>query len=375
MKLPKIGLLKKWQIVPLEYVLEDLSQKRCINVADNEIIREPTITSKTHTISCVNETIGATVRIKKRYKILPGDLVFSRLHTQNGAFAYSTEYFTPTSTFVPFRVIEKQIDRRFLFWALHVYVPTLTTSDSVGRETYKTRDILSLRIPFPPLDEQRRIVARIEKLTAKIEEARRLRAESVEETQLLVVSARYNLIFPEKANNWKTLLFNQAVDKPRGPNAGLPKKEYKSSGKFPVIDQGKEYIGGYTDDESRVFKVVAPVIVWGDHTTNSKLVDFDFVPGADGTKIFSPKEKLLAGYVNQFLKTVNYPEMGYSRHYRHLKKQQIPVPSLPEQRRIVNYVDKLQSQVDELRKYQAETQKQLGALTQSILSKAFKGEL
>jgi type I restriction enzyme S subunit len=47
-------------------------------------------------------------------------------------------------------------------------------------------------------------------------------------------------------------------------------------------------------------------------------VDFDFIPGADGTKVFKPKELITAPFLFQVLKTVEYPEMGYSRHYRFL---------------------------------------------------------
>ena len=43
-----------------------------------------------------------------------------------------------------------------------------------------------LQIPLPPLEEQQRIVARIESLTAKIEEARVLRKQAVEEAEAIV---------------------------------------------------------------------------------------------------------------------------------------------------------------------------------------------
>jgi type I restriction enzyme S subunit len=57
------------------------------------------------------------------------------------------------------------------------------------------------------------------------------------------------------------------------------------------------------------------------------------------------------------------------------KKLLIPVPPLPEQRRIVAYLDSLQAKVDELKRLQAETEKELEELVSSILDKAFKGEL
>ena len=44
------------------------------------------------------------------------------------------------------------------------------------------------RISLPPLDEQRRIVARIEELSSKIEEARTLQQKAIEESDRMVDS-------------------------------------------------------------------------------------------------------------------------------------------------------------------------------------------
>ena len=46
-----------------------------------------------------------------------------------------------------------------------------------------------------------------------------------------------------------------------------------------------------------------------------------------------------------------------------------------EQRRIVAYLDSLQAKVDELRRLQSESERELSALMLSILDRAFKGEL
>ena len=53
----------------------------------------------------------------------------------------------------------------------------------------------------------------------------------------------------------------------------------------------------------------------------------------------------------------------------------IPAPPLTEQRRIVAYLDDLQARVDALKRLQAETAAELGALLPSVLDKAFRGEL
>ena len=47
-----------------------------------------------------------------------------------------------------------------------------------GKNRIQPECFLTIKIPLPPLDEQRRIVARIEELAARIEEARGLRREA-----------------------------------------------------------------------------------------------------------------------------------------------------------------------------------------------------
>ncbi len=58
-----------------------------------------------------------------------------------------------------------------------------------------------------------------------------------------------------------------------------------------------------------------------------------------------------------------------------IKNIEIALPPLLEQKRIVNYLDNLQSKVDPLKQLQSETSAELDALLPSVLDKAFKGEL
>jgi len=58
-----------------------------------------------------------------------------------------------------------------------------------------------------------------------------------------------------------------------------------------------------------------------------------------------------------------------------IRQFSVPLPPLPEQHRIVAYLDDLQAKIDELKRLQAETSAELDALMPSILDKAFKGEL
>jgi type I restriction enzyme S subunit len=58
-----------------------------------------------------------------------------------------------------------------------------------------------------------------------------------------------------------------------------------------------------------------------------------------------------------------------------LRALPIPLPPIPEQRRIVAELDALQAEVDALKRLQSETAAELDALLPAILDRAFKGEL
>ena len=88
--------------------------------------------------------------------------------------------------------------------------------------------------------------------------------------------------------SWVLLPVSEAVRNVTLTDKKIPQKNYLPSGKFPVFDQGQDYVGGYTDDAAMVIDCELPAIVFGDHTRVVKLVNTAFAPGADGVKILEP---------------------------------------------------------------------------------------
>ena len=123
--------------------------------------------------------------------------------------------------------------------------------------------------------------------------------------------------------------------------------EISEEGPCPVIDQGQSYIAGYTNESDKLINIPGPVIIFGDHTCELKLINFDFVAGADGVKVLRPIE-IYENYFFLVLKTLKIEERGYSRHYKYFLNNLLPLPSLAEQKRIVAKVDQLMQLCDQL---------------------------
>jgi type I restriction enzyme, S subunit len=124
-------------------------------------------------------------------------------------------------------------------------------------------------------------------------------------------------------------------------------KDVVEEGRFPVIDQGKQFIRGYCDDEEKVIRVDTPIVVFGDHTRETKLIEFDFIVGADGVKLLKPIE-INPAYYLLALRWLPLDDRGYGRHFKLLRAASIPIPPLAEQHRIVAKVDELMALVNEL---------------------------
>ena len=152
-------------------------------------------------------------------------------------------------------------------------------------------------------------------------------------------------------------------------------KDCNPSGLYPVIDQGKEFISGYIDDEDKLINLEKPVIVFGDHTRNIKWVDFSFVPGADGTKLLSPKKYLYPRIAFYGLKNLEIPDKGYSRHFKFLKELEFLLPPLAEQKVIADKLDTLLAQVETTKARLDRIPQILKTFRQSVLAAAMSGKL
>jgi type I restriction enzyme S subunit len=121
-----------------------------------------------------------------------GDAALHRVHYQEGKFALAN---------LLVALLPKNPSvccAKYLYYFLmarkdELLVPLMQGTANVS---LKEQDIAGVEIPLPQLAEQRNIVAQIEELSAKVEEARALRQQAEEEAELLV-PARAKIVLQE----------------------------------------------------------------------------------------------------------------------------------------------------------------------------------
>ena len=139
--------------------------------------------------------------------------------------------------------------------------------------------------------------------------------------------------------NWNKTSFTELISDRTKDGIKLPINEYNQSGLTAIIDQGQEFIAGYSDETEGAFTDV-PAIIFGDHIRVFKYVDFPFFLGADGVKVLKANQEINYKYLYYYFLQAKLPNTGYARHFKWLKELQIPLPPLETQENIAAVLDK-----------------------------------
>lgn len=139
--------------------------------------------------------LAATLKMERHQLAKAGQLILSEIWGKKGALGIvppEGEEALVTSHFFLFDINEDRLSRDYLKWI----VRSNLLATQLGREARGTtgyaavrpRHLLAAAIPLPPVEEQRRVVARIEALTDRIEETRGLLAAASGQTEALIAS-------------------------------------------------------------------------------------------------------------------------------------------------------------------------------------------
>jgi len=123
-------------------------------------------------------------------------------------------------------------------------------------------------------------------------------------------------------------------------------KDVKEKGDYPVVSQSKKLIDGFSDDKDKLINTF-PVVIFGDHTRVVKYVDFNFIAGADGTKILAANKtssKYL--YYSVLYAASIIDDRGYNRHFSLLKEVDVPLMDKEKEKNIIAIIDCIFKELD-----------------------------
>jgi type I restriction enzyme S subunit len=250
------------------------------------------------------------------------------------------------------------------------------SGEGCGGQTELNRSVLAEKflVRFPmSLAEQQRIVGLLDEAFADLATAQAHAEKNLQNARALFES-HLQTVFTQRGQGWGEKPFEDCIDDVTYTTK-VQRKEFLEEGVFPIVSQEAEFTNGYWNNPADVFKVTRPVVIFGDHTKVLKFIDFDFVLGADGVKILSPKSLLNPKFFFYALRSMPLKSLGYARHYRLLKELRISFPESDVQAAIVAQLDALSAETQRLAAIYTRKLAALAALKQSLLHQAFAGEL
>lgn len=395
--------IASWPEVPLKRLLIYVDER--VHLEDMREYITITVKRRHGGLEERERLFGHQIKTKKQFRLVPGSLIISRVQCWHQAYALVPDTIPPNmiaSTNYDQFTISPEVDRRFFWWLTHSPRFTETVRGSavgvvIEKMVFDRDAWLEKTIPLPPLSEQRRIVARIEALSVKIEEVRRLIHKSEVELDNLLASAINSACY---RNTIQQVAFgdvlieakNGIYKPPMFWGRGIPcVRMYNIDG--PSMNMRHLQLLDVTPDELAIFGCKLGDLIFN-RVNSAELVGKTGLITKDypqctfeskNMRLRVNKQKVLPEYVAFILNSskvrVYYRETLKQQcgmatlNQGHVGKIPFPLPPLAEQERIVEYIDDLKAKVDMLRKRKAETATEVDALLPSTLDKAFKGDL
>ena len=281
------------------------------------------------------------------------------------------------------------------------YLNTVDYTDYVTGSTRLKLNQAPMRtipVPIAPAFEQKRIVAKVEELLAQVNQVR----ERLARVPAILKRFRQSVLFSSCSGDWPDVLLAELIKD--GPQNGL----YKSSDSYgsgtPIVRIDNFYDGVIAPwgNLKRLRLTSAEIELYGlrerdllvnrvnsmPYLGKSALVrnlDAPCVFESNMMRIGLNRAKVDPEYLIMYLrsdrgvselrKNAKHAVNQSSINQQDVKACDVPLPSLPEQQRIVRRAEKLFKLTDDIEKQVAAATKRVEKLTQAILAKAFRGEL
>ncbi len=331
-------------------------------------------------------------KIKDSYKLKKGSLLIcfssgSKSHLGKVALV-DKDYDFAFGGFIGQISPNNKILSEYLFYNLvsekyKTYISELT--DGVNINNLKIKDLQAFPIPTPPIDEQKRIVAKLDKCFEAINTARANVEKNLNNAKELFQS-QLNQIFSQKGVGWVEKKLGEVCQVIAGQS---PKGKYYNSDEkgLPFYQGKKEFTDKYIGAPKTWSTMVTKESFEGDILMSVRApvgpINFStqHICIGRGLAAIRAGKTVNREYLFYFLlKHENEIVGNTGAVFNSINKSQIgniviPLVSLSEQDKIVKQLDEIINQTQSLESNYQQELDALDELKKSILQKAFNGEL
>lgn len=366
-----VGILRATNIQQGEADRLDLVFAPTANVSEKQMLREADLLIATSSGS--KSVVGKVAEIGTGFDAYSFGAFCSVARPHNSDFSKWVSYFSKAR-------------------AYRNYVEAVALGTNINN--FRSSDIAKVEIPLPPLPEQRRIVKKLDTLTAR---------SSTTRTHLTAIAnlvERYKLGFylrvfaaPQEQVELGTLA---KVGTGATPKKGVPR--YYANGTVPWVTSGAVNSKTVTEPSSFITETaiqetnckVFPsgsllMAMYGEGKTRGQVARLEIAAATNQALAVIhelDEARIDSEYLFRFLDSIyleirDQAEGGVQPNLSlgKVKTFKVPLPTLDEQREIVRRIDTAFAKIDRLTADAAKALKLLGHLDQRILAKAFAGEL
>jgi type I restriction enzyme S subunit len=353
---------------------------------------------------------GSDTRYKTLSRVEADDIIVNKIWARNGSVAVVPESLAGSyvsGEFPTFKPILEKLDPRWINWITKTKFfwdeCDAKSRGTSGKNRIRPERFLEIEIPLPPLPDQRRIVARIEGLTAKIDEAHGVRQKATEETNRVYAATLAQALQADRAGWTRETVADVIISMDAGwsPQCDdIPARD----GQWGVL---KTTAVQWCEFLPRENKALPPAL---DPIPELSVEEGDVLVTRAGPRKrvgvvaavrkseirLTISDKLIRLRTNRQKIEPRFLELSLASPFSQehlvsrktgladaqvnisqaiLRATPVAYPPLLEQRRLVAELDALQARVDGLKKLQAETAAELDALMPSTLHRAFAGNL
>lgn len=301
-------------------------------------------------------------------------------------------------------ISEKYFYKYIFYWtkSLNFYELTNATTVPALRKT----DLENIPIPLPPLNEQQRIVNRIESLFAKLDRAKELIENTLAQFEQNKMAILHKAFTGELTAKWRkennidlSSWQEKTVDELCTSLKYGTSKKSNPEGSVVVLRMGNLQNGEidwsnlmYTDDKDDIEKyLLKKGDVLFNRTNSPELVGKTSIYRGEYPAIYAGYlikldygKDIIGEYLNYMMNSTKAKHYcytvktdGVSQSNINAKKIgafEIPVPTIEEQQEIVNILDRLLAKYNKIKNLEQQLEK-IELLKKAILAKAFRGEL